>query len=143
VSCADDLHAIAVNVTAATVVAARAAGDKVREEALNQARTAAGGDLLLTGKKKRGIPLDVTVTDMAQPDGGRVRLAGTPAGVWRWIDTGTKPHQIHRRKKGNKSKVFAQHPGTTGKKAWIHTVEAAPDIARSAALGAIIEAVTA
>jgi hypothetical protein len=141
VSCADDLHRLAVTVTAATATAARAAGTAIREEALTNARAAAGGDLLLTGKKKKGIPLDVELTDMTQPDGGRVHLAGKPAGVWVWIDTGTRPHTIPRRRKGPKSRVRVHHPGTTGKQAWSKTVAAAPELVRAAALVAITEAV--
>jgi hypothetical protein len=141
VSATDDLHALAVNVTAATVVAARAAGDAIREEALTNARAAAGGDLALNGKH-RAIPLDVELADMPQPDGGRVRLTGTPAGPWRWIDTGTKPHSIPRRKRGPKSRVRVHHPGTAGKRAWSTTREAAPELIRAAALGAVVEAVT-
>jgi hypothetical protein len=140
VTASDDLHALAVNVTAATATAARAAGTAIRELALTNARAAAGGDLALNGKH-RPIPLDVELTDMTQPDGGRVRLTGTPAGPWRWIDTGTKPHSIPRRRRGPKSRVRVHHPGTTGKQAWSKTVEAAPELVRAAALVTITEAV--
>ena len=135
-----DLHALAVEITAATATAARAAGEKIREEALTNARAAAGGDLLISGKH-RGIPLDVELTDLTQPDGGRVHLAGTPAGPWRWIDTGTKPHSIPRRKRGPKSRLRVHHPGTSGKGAWSKTREAAPELARGAALEVIDTAV--
>jgi hypothetical protein len=135
-----DLTALAARIrdTPRTAVAAAAAA--VREEALTNARAAAGGDLAITGKH-RPIPLDVTVTDMPQPDGARAHLAGTPAGPWRWIETGTRPHTIPRRRRGPKSRLRVRHPGTRGKHAWTTTREAAPELARTAALGAVIEAI--
>lgn len=135
-SAGDDLHALAVAVTAATADAARAAGAAIRDEALNQARAAAGGDLAITGKH-RPIPLDVELTDETQPDGGRVHLAATPAGPWRWIETGTKPHSIPRRRRGPKSRLRVHHPGTSGKGAWSKTLEVAAELARDAAVPVI------
>lgn len=136
-----ELTALAGRIRDTPAVAVAAAAAAVREEALSNARAAAGGDLALTGKH-RPIPLDVTVTELPQPDGARVRLAGTPSGPWRWIDTGTRPHAIRRRRRGNLSRVVVHHPGTAGKHAWQHTVDAAPDVARTAAVAAVDVAVT-
>lgn len=135
-----ELTALAFRVREAPFKVVAAAGARVQEEALTNARAAAGGDLMLTGKKRRGIPLEVTMSDVSEPGGARVHLAGKPAGVWRWIETGTKPHTIHRRRKGNLSKpsVAVHHPGTSGKHAWTVTKEAAPELIRAAGLAAVI-----
>ena len=140
-SASEQLHALAVALTAATLPAARAAGAAIRDEALDNARAAAGGDLALNGKH-RAIPLDVEITEQAAPDGGRVTVAGTPVGPWRWIDTGTKPHTIPRRRRGPKSRLRVHHPGTAGKHAWSTTVEAAPELVRAAALDVIVTEAT-
>lgn len=139
-SASADLTALAARIRDSPRPAVAAAAEAVRDLALENARAAAGGDLLITGKH-RGIPLDVTVTDMAQPDGARVRLAGTPSGPWTWIDTGTRPHTIPRRRRGPKSRLRVHHPGTSGKHAWSNTVTAAGELVRAAALGVIIETV--
>jgi hypothetical protein len=136
VTASADLTAIAAAVRDVPRTAIAAAAEAVRTVALDNARAAAGGDLALTGKH-RGIPLDVEVTDMSQPDGARVRLAGTPAGPWVWIDTGTRPHTIPRRRRGNLSRLRVHHPGTAGKHAWGRTVEAAPELARTATVEAL------
>lgn len=130
-SASTDLTALAAAVRDIPRTATAAAADKVRDLALDNARAAAGGDLLLTGKH-RGIPLDVDITAMAQSDGASVRLSGTPAGPWVWIDTGTRPHSIPRRRRGPKSRLRVRHPGTAGKQAWSKTVEGAPDLVREA-----------
>jgi hypothetical protein len=137
VSATEQLRALAVSITAATATAARAAGAVIRDEALSNARAAAGGDLALSGKH-RAIPLDVELTEEIRPDGGTVTVTGTPAGPWRWIETGTKPHTIPRRRRGPKSRLRVHHPGTRGKHAWSTTVEAAPELLRAAALDVIV-----
>lgn len=133
-SAAADLAALALRLADVPAAAAAAAGDAVRAEALDQARRAAGGDLALAGKH-RPIPLEVTLTSQVAAAGtATVRVAGTPTGPWRWIDTGTRPHRIRRRRRGPKSRLAVRHPGTAGKGAWRATVAAAGELARAAVL---------
>jgi hypothetical protein len=135
------LTAFAIRVRLVPRVAAERAATAVQELALANARAAAGGDLLLTGKKRKGIPLDVELEELPQPDGARIRVSPTPVGPWRWIDTGTLPHTIRRRRTGPKAKMRVHHPGTGGKDAWRKTVDAAPELVRPLVEAAVVETV--
>lgn len=45
------------------------------------------------------------------------RIQGTVPG-WVWVNTGTRPHRIPRRRRGPLARVTVQHPGTRGRRAW-------------------------
>jgi hypothetical protein len=81
-----------------------------------QAGSAAGSPL--KGKKKRGMRLRAIDTIHDTGDGATLRVQGVNPAGWVWVNSGTRPHQIRRRKRGPLSKVFVHHPGTSGRGAW-------------------------
>ena len=56
------------------------------------------------------------------------RIQGIPVGPWVWATTGTKPHQIRRRKRGKLRKMTVPHPGTSGRSKWDQVVTRAEQI---------------
>jgi hypothetical protein len=94
------------------ITAARASKKIVQEEG---ARIA--GPDGLKGKKKRGLKLRARDTIKDTEGGTTCRVQGSvPA--WVWVNTGTRPHAIRRRKRGPMRKMTIQHPGTRGRGAW-------------------------
>jgi len=105
-----------------------AAAKLVKRLADEQARTATGdGDM--AGNKRRPIKLRSKDKGIRAVDGGRaVLILGTPAGPWVWVNTGTAPHAIRRRKRGPMKKMVVHHPGTRGKQAWTKVIARAEDL---------------
>lgn len=71
----------------------------------------------MKGTKKRGLKASARDTIRDTATASTVRIQGSvPA--WIWLNTGTKPHDIRRRKRGPLRKMTVRHPGTTGRGAW-------------------------
>jgi hypothetical protein len=90
----------------------------VKAIASEEAAKVSGGDGRLTGKKRRGIKLRSydEIDDGQRVTFGRVK--GRPAAGWVWVNTGTRGHDIRRRKRGPLRKMTVHHPGTRGRGAW-------------------------
>lgn len=73
----------------------------------------------LKGNKRRGMTLRAR-DDIRPAGGGTVtcRIQGVNVAGWVWVNTGTAPHRIRRRKRGPKSKLTVPHPGTPGRGHW-------------------------
>lgn len=114
-SAAADLQRIAVQVRA---MPRRALIDiaKGSKAVAEQVGSAAGSPL--RGKKRSGMKLRAkdTIRDVA--GGSTLRVQGVNPSGWVWVTSGTRPHQIRRRKRGKLSKVYVHHPGTAGRGAW-------------------------
>lgn len=96
----------------ASMIAAAKAGKKI---AADEGR-AAGSPI--KGHKRRGMTLRAKDNIRDTGDGATMRLQGVNVAGWVWRNTGTDPHTIRRRKRGPKSKVTVQHPGTGGAGHW-------------------------
>ena len=117
-SAAGDLRATAKRIDAARFRVIRSVGRTVDEIARTAARPATGGDAVLTGKHR---PIRLRTRTRIADTGGVISSAtvyGVPPGPWRWINDGTKPHEIRRRKRGPESKLFVHHPGMAGSGSW-------------------------
>ena len=96
------------------------------------ANTIAGG----AGMGWIGAALHTEPVDLAVAAGtATVTVAGVPAGLWVWVETGTKPHMIAPRHAGRNNRrpamtlpkhpvgVAVHHPGTRGHHLWTTTVD--------------------
>lgn len=82
------------------------------------ARPATGGDAVLTGKHR---PIKLRTRTRITDTAGTIVAAtvwGVPPGPWRWINDGTKPHEIRRRKRGPERLMTVHHPGMRGSGSW-------------------------
>lgn len=84
----------------------------------------------MTGNGRRPLRLRAVDRQFAgQAAGVKVwRIQGVPVGPWVWATTGTKPHDIRRRKRGKLRKMTVPHPGTGGRRAWDQVVARAEQI---------------
>lgn len=115
-----DLRAAARRIDAAKYRVVRSVGKVVDDMARTAARPATGGDAILTGKHR---PIRLRTRTRIADTGGIIAAAtvwGVPPGPWRWINDGTKPHDIRRRKRGPESKLTVHHPGMRGSGSWDH-----------------------
>lgn len=72
----------------------------------------------LKGKKRSGMRLRAIDTIRPTGTGATCRVQGVNPAGWVWVNTGTRPHRIRRRKRGKLAKVTVPHPGTGGRGAW-------------------------
>lgn len=110
-----NLHALAVELERlprSSIIAAAKAGKKL---AADEGR-AAGSPL--KGHKRRGMTLRARDDIRDTPNGATLRLQGVNVAGWVWVNTGTAAHRIRRRKRGPKSRLTVQHPGTRGRGHW-------------------------
>lgn len=111
---ADDLREIPKS----GMIAAARAVKKVADE---EAARVSGGDGRLTGKKRRGLKLRARDKIEQRGTSTFCRVQGVSPAAWVWVNTGTDPHRIRRRKRGKNAKLRAMtvpHPGTAGAGAW-------------------------
>lgn len=112
----EQLHRIAVYLTAAVPDALEAAGARVVAIAGEEADRVGSP---LQGKRRRAIELTAAATVDRLGDRHVCRIKGTPTGPWVWMDSGTAPHPIRRRRRGPMAKMTVDHPGTRpGRRAW-------------------------
>lgn len=110
-----NLHATAVALKAlprSSMIAAAKAAKKIA----STEGTAAGSPL--RGHKRRGMTLRARDDIRPTGDGATMRIQGVNVAGWVWVNTGTDPHRIRRRKRGPKARITVQHPGTAGRGAW-------------------------
>jgi len=72
----------------------------------------------LKGNKKRGMKLRAVDDLRMTGTGATLRIQGVNPAGWVWVNTGTRPHTIRRRKRGKRSRMTVPHPGTSGRGAW-------------------------
>lgn len=111
-----NLHALAVELEALPRSSMIAAAKAAKKIAADQGRLE--GSPLQGKRKRRGITLKARDDIRDTPNGATLRIQGIPAGVWVWRNTGTKPHNIRRRKRGPMKVMTVPHPGTAGLGAW-------------------------
>ena len=114
-SAARNLRATAVRLEAlprSSMIAAAKAAKKIA----STEGTSAGSPL--KGKKRRGLKLRAVDDIRPTSRGATCRIQGVSPAGWVWVNTGTDPHRIRRRKRGPKKILTVQHPGTRGKGAW-------------------------
>lgn len=88
------------------------------------------------GMGRIGNALHTTPVDLAVADGvATVTVVGAPAGLWVWVEDGTKPHTIapRHRTRGRRRPamtlpqhpvgVAVHHPGMSGQRLWTTTVD--------------------
>ena len=77
----------------------------------------------MRGKKRGGLPVAMARNQHPVLSSGLAtfRVQGTVPG-WLWLNTGTRPHRIPRRHRGRKARLYVQHPGTRGRRAWRRVV---------------------
>lgn len=112
---AANLHATAVRLhelPRSSMIAAAKAAKKIA----STEGTAAGSPL--KGKKRSGLKLRARDDIRATPNGATCRIQGVSPAGWVWVNTGTAPHRIRRRKRGPMKVMTVQHPGTRGRGAW-------------------------
>lgn len=117
-----NLRATAVRLEAiprSSMIAAAKAAKKVA----STEGTRAGSPI--KGHKRRGMPLRARDTIREAGPVVTCRIQGVNVAGWVWRNTGTAPHAIRRRKRGPRSKVFVDHPGSPGIGAWRRVVERA------------------
>jgi hypothetical protein len=122
-----ELHQIAADVARIPDAGLYAAAKLVKQVADEQARRATG-DGAMNGKHR---PIRLKARDKGiRPinDGRAILITGTPAGPWVWIDSGTAPHAIRRRKRGPMRNMTVHHPGTRGRHAWVAVVDRATEL---------------
>lgn len=110
-----NLHALAVKLDAlprSSMIAAAKATKKIA----STEGTRAGSPL--KGHKRRGMTLRARDDIRPTANGAVCRIQGVNVAGWVWVNTGTDPHPIRRRKRGPKSRLTVQHPGTTGRGHW-------------------------
>jgi hypothetical protein len=110
-----NLHALAVRLERLPMSSMIAAAKAAKKVASTEG-TRAGSPL--KGHKKRGMTLRATDDIRATGHGATCRVQGVNVAGWVWVNTGTDPHPIRRRKRGPKSKLTVRHPGTAGRGAW-------------------------
>lgn len=109
------LHGTAVALRAVPRSSMIAAAKATKQLAADQGRRAGSP---LTGKKRRGMTLRARDDIRAQGDTVTCRIQGVNVAGWVWVTSGTRPHQIRRRKRGPKSRMTVPHPGTVGHGHW-------------------------
>jgi len=115
VAAAANLHATAVAIRA---MPRRALIDVAKAAKADANRVGARYGAPLQGNKRRAMRMR-TIDDIRDTaTGANIRIQGVNVAAWVWMNTGTAPHQIRRRKRGPKAKMTVQHPGTGGKGAW-------------------------
>lgn len=108
----DDLAAAARDVEAYTKQVVRDVGKRYKQAITPRLTRDSGGDRRLSGVP--GMPrMNVSVTARVSTSTGQVKGRVTAApkrtrGPWRWLNDGTRPHQVNGR----------QHPGARGKGTW-------------------------
>lgn len=103
------------------ITAARAAKKIVADEGARLA-----GPDGMKGTKRRGLKLRARDDIRDTATGATCRVQGSvPA--WIWMNTGTAPHPIRRRKRGPLRKMTVQHPGMPGRRAWDRVVKRIAD----------------
>lgn len=107
--------------------AAIAAAKAVKAIAKEEAARVSGGDGKLNAGTRRGVPLKARDEITVKGRTTFVRVYGVGGG-WVWVNTGTRPHEIRRRKKGPMRKMTVHHPGTRGAGAWRRVVKRAKKI---------------
>ena len=94
------------------IAAAKAAKKIVADEG----QRVAGADGM-KGKKKRGLKLKARDDIRDTSTGSTCRIQGSIPG-WIWATTGTKPHDVRRRKRGPMRVMVVRHPGSPARGAW-------------------------
>jgi len=115
-----DLRRLARDVERIPMTGMIAAARAAKKIALEEGTRVAGADGL-KGKKRRGLKLRARDTIRDTGDGATCRVQGTVPG-WVWATSGTKAHNIRRRKRGPMRKMTVRHPGTAGRGAWWRVV---------------------
>lgn len=110
-----NLHALAVELERLPMSSMIAAAKAVKKVASTEG-TRAGSPI--KGTKKRGMTLRARDDIRPTSAGATCRIQGVNVAGWVWVNTGTAPHRIRRRKRGPKSKMTVQHPGTPGRGYW-------------------------
>lgn len=115
--------------------------DEVAKESASRV-VGAGATMRLHGRRGRRVP--VKLRTRSNRSGDSVYINGSPAGPWVWIESGTKPHEIGRRRRGVtylKGPRYAHpikgpiiHPGSTGRRAWTIAVSTFQDEFRDLAV---------
>ena len=90
-------------------------------------RVATVGRKAITARAPRMFGRKLTVKTTVKPrgDGCEIGFAGRPSGAWAIADKGARPHLIRpRRARALRMEggfaMSANHPGTSGHKAWVH-----------------------
>jgi hypothetical protein len=110
-----NLHRVAVQVRA---MPRRSLIDIAKGSKAVAAQAGAAAGSPLKGKKRRGMRLRAIDTIHDTSGGATLRVQGVNPAGWVWVNSGTRPHAIRRRKRGPLSKVYVHHPGTSGRGAW-------------------------
>jgi len=110
-----NLHALAVRLERLPMSSMIAAAKATKKIASTEG-TRAGSPL--KGHKKRGMTLRARDDIRDTGAGATCRIQGVNVAGWVWVNTGTNPHRIRRRKRGPKSKISVQHPGMPGRGYW-------------------------
>lgn len=110
-----NLHALAVELERLPRSSMIAAAKAAKKIAADEGR-AAGSPI--KGHKRRGMTLRARDDIRDAAGGATMRIQGVNVAGWVWVNTGTKAHRIRRRKRGPKSRITVQHPGTPGRGHW-------------------------
>jgi hypothetical protein len=138
VTASSNLRATAIAIRAVPISGMIAAAKAVKRVADAEGR-AAGGPLV--GKKRRGLKLRARDTIRTAGDTTTCRIQGVSPAGWVWVNTGTAPHAIRRRKRGPMRKMTVRHPGTAGRGGWRKVVARAEQIVPAIFETAVSEAV--
>lgn len=132
----EQLHRIAVYLTAAPADVLEAAGRRVVAIAGEEADRVGNP---LHGKRRRPITLTATAAVDRLGGGYVCRVKGTPVGPWVWMDTGTAAHRIRRRRRGPMARMTVPHPGTSGRRAWRNVRRRTAEEIRDLVAGEIVD----
>lgn len=106
----------------------RAATDRFEEIAKEAAGKVVGGGGVMR-MHARGGRIAVKMGTVAEISGDSAVIRGTPTAQWTWIETGTKPHRVGRRRSFLSAPGYShpvrgpvRHPGSTGRRAWTSAV---------------------
>jgi hypothetical protein len=93
------------------------------EDAADRIVTAAAPVSSMRGHKNAGLPVRMARNQHPKLSASTAtfRVQGTVPG-WLWLNSGTRPHRIPRRHRGNKARLYLKHPGSRGRRAWRRVV---------------------
>lgn len=110
-----NLHALALELERLPRSSMIAAAKAAKKIAADQGRLEGSP---IKGHKRRGMNLRARDDIRDTSSGATMRIQGVNVAGWVWRNTGTKAHDIRRRKRGPMRVMTVRHPGSAGTGGW-------------------------
>lgn len=149
---ATPLTGVAARIADLPFAITEAAVTRFDEIAKESASRVVGGGATMRMHGRRGKRVPIKLGTRWNRSGNSVFINGTPAGPWVWIESGTRPHEVGRPRRGTVTylkgptydhpvKGPVMHPGSTGRRAWSIAVATFQDEFRDLAIKQLKEAI--